>query len=129
MERLLYRVDDESLLLFMALGTAGSYCKSSFAIVARTAGLALLHLFHGGTLGITVREYLGVAVIASVGCCVEIVAEIANYGAPAVLEGEVCRLVAYMALITVSAGCKGVFPIMTNAAGLAFLHLGHGDLT
>lgn len=95
--------------------------------MAGTAGLALLHLFHGDTLGIAVGEKFGVAVIAAVGCSMEVMAEVTNNGAPGVLKSQVCRLVPHVALVAVAAGSKGCLAVMADAAGFALFHLGHGD--
>lgn len=70
--------------------------------MAGTAGLAFGHICHGHPLTATVGEGLGVAVRALIRSSVEVMAEIANYRAAAVFEGQVGRLVANVALVTVT---------------------------
>lgn len=68
------------------------------------------------------------AVTALVGSGVEVMAEVADYGAAAVLEGQVGRLVAHMALVTVTGSSKGCLAIMAAATGFTFDHISHGGL-
>jgi len=112
----------------VALGAACGYCKSGFAIVAGTTGFALGHVSHGHPLAVTVGKYFGVAVVALIGCGVEIMAEVADNGATTVLEGQVGWFVVDMAGTTVCFNGEGDLAVMATAAGLAFFHISHSCL-
>ena len=86
----------------MALGAASGNREGGLAVMAGTAGLAFGHICHGHPLTATVGESLGVAVRALIRSSVEVMAEVANYRTTAVFKGQVGRLVANVALVTVT---------------------------
>ena len=86
----------------MALGAVSFDGESGFAIMTGATGFALCHICHGHPLATTIGEGLGVAVRTLVCCSMEVMTEIADYGAAAVFEGQVGRLVANMALVAVT---------------------------
>lgn len=93
--------------------------------MAGATGFAIGHISHCHSLAATVLEGFGVAVIALEDAGVEIVAEISDYRASAVLECQVGRFIADVALVAIASGGECCFAIMAAAARLAFFHLGH----
>ena len=86
----------------MALGAASGNREGGLAIMTGATGFALCHICHGHPFAAAIGEGLGVAVRTLVCCSMEVMTEIADYGAAAVFEGQVGRLVANMALVAVT---------------------------
>lgn len=86
----------------MALGAASGNREGGLAVMAGATGFAFGHICHGHPLATTVGEGLGVAVRALVRCSMEVMTEVTNNGATAVFEGQIGRLVANVALVTIT---------------------------
>lgn len=86
----------------MALGAASGNREGGLAVMTGATGFAFGHVCHGHPFTATVGEGLGVAVRALIRSSVEVMAEVTNYRTSAVFKGQVSRLVANVALITVT---------------------------
>lgn len=111
----------------MALDAVVGALEGILAVVAGAAGLALVHVSHGGLecAGL-VGEDLGVAVGTLVHAEMEVVAEVCLAGIG--LEQDVGRLVAFVALVALTLDGEGIRAVVAAAAGFPFFHLGHGCL-
>lgn len=96
--------------------------------MAGAAGLAVGHVTHRHPFAATVLECFRVTIVAAENAGVKIVAEIADYCPSAVLECQVGRFIADVALVAITGGGKCGFAVMAAAARLAFSHLGHRGL-
>lgn len=86
----------------MTLGAVALDGEGGLAVVAGATGLALRHVSHGHPLASTIGEGFGVAVRTLVRCGMEVMAEVTDYGAAAVFEGQVSRFVTNVTFVAIT---------------------------